>query len=90
MRKNMLTLCAVLAMTLGSSSAFAETANCITAVPENPCLKSNNSDAATLAAYESCMAEFVKSQNQALENHRTAISRADAAMEQARTEAGSK
>ena len=86
MRKNTLTLCAAVAMALGASAAFADTA-----VPENPCVKSPSSDAAAVAAYESCcMADFISGQKMAVENHQTAISKAEAAMEQARTEAGSK
>lgn len=85
MRKNMLTLCAVAAMVLGASVAFADTT-----VPGDPCVKPEPVSGAAGQAYESCMAEFIKSQRQAAENHQTALSRAEAAMEQHRTETGSK
>jgi len=85
MRKNILALCAAMVMALGASAAFADTT-----VPEHPCEKSASSDAATVAAYESCMADFISAQKVAVANHQTAISKASAAMEQARTEAGSK
>lgn len=92
MRKNMLTLCAAVAMVLGASFVFAANAaaeaNCVQAVPETPCVKSDKSDAAAVAAYEACMAEFIGAQNKALANHQAAISRAEAAVEQSRTGAG--
>ena len=85
MRKNILTLCMALAMALSASAAFADNA-----VPEHPCVKPEPASGAALSAYESCMAAFISDQKQYVDNHQTAIRKAEAAMEQPQPELGGK